>query len=1422
MYEKFKKLSQKIDYVPIGAFEEADIYFAKLEKKDVFSIGIELSYIPNLEEMKSFIETLNENFGFKTKIQFKYKTKDIKEDLYFNYVKYILDFFLKQNYISSQLTKEQFLIKEDKVNIKFFTQNGYNRFFEIINELKRALKMFGLNTNIYLSIIKNHNLILEDEEKANSLNFKLKENININKKGTKIINKNITSIKDAKDDFVNKEVNIEGMIFDRKDKKTKTGWNVIEFSVTDFDDAIYVTLLAGKTDKELELYDKFKPKQWVSVYGKLELNIYRQNQPEIKSKKLDIIKSKFKQKKDNAKIKRVELNMKTRMSTMDGIASPQDIINKAKEYGHKAVAIADSGSIQSFPAFFNSSKDIKAIYGISINVIDNKNGTVFNCKDSNQNIKDNTYIVFDLETTGLSPICHEIIEFGAIKLKNGVIIDRKQFFIKPKTPISDFTTNLTGITNEMLDNCIDEFVGIKEILDYFQDSVLIAHNAPFDMGFIYQKIDQYNLDEVNFTYIDTVAVAKILEPTAKRFNLEKVATRMGHKYDPSIAHRADYDAEVLTNVWLTMISKLRRSGVETLKQLEEKINDKIYESHFEKEITLLAKNNKGLKELFKIVSKASTEQYFKGPKIFWDQLSKSGNLLIGSGGIKSKLVDLMLTGTKKQIIKNISKYDYIELQPLKNFSHLISRGNIKKTELIEVIKFVIKEAKKQSKIIVATSDGRYLDEKDKLFHSVYINAKGLGGLRHYLFKYNETKPDYPVQHYMSTDEMLKEFEFLENKKLIEEIVITNSNLIADSIEKCIVIKDKLYTPKIPNSDEKLSEMVWKNAREKYGDKLPDIVKERIDKELSSIIKYGFSVIYYIAHKLVKKSLDDGYLVGSRGSVGSSIVATLSGITEVNPLPPHYVCKNCKKFEFYINGEYDCGYDLLDKNCSFCNKPYDKDGHNIPFETFLGFDANKVPDIDLNFSGDYQSIIHKEVKKEFGEYHSFRAGTISTVAEKTAFGFVKAWAEETNKSISKPFIEFIAKKVAGTKRTTGQHPGGIIVIPSEFDVEDFTPINFPANDKSADWLTTHFDFHAIHDNVLKLDLLGHDDPTAIRMLQKITGVNPKEIPYTDEKVISLFSSTKELNINPEDIFGEITGVMGIPEFGTKFVRGMLKTVKVKKFSDLVSISGLSHGTDVWTNNGEELVKKQGKGINDLISCRDDIMSDLINKGIDPLEAFTIMEQVRKGKSINKEQEQNMIKHNIEDWYINSCKIIKYMFPKAHATAYVQMAWKIAWFKIYYPLEYYATYFTTRADVFDIETFYSGAEEIKKKIIDFKSRRYKRGDDALSNKEVALIPIFEISLELYARGFNIGNISISESLANEWKISSDKKTLIPPFSCIDGLGESVAESIIKARKERPFISIEDLKLRTSLNKTSLKTLEDLGAFKDMEKTNQLSLF
>ncbi|MCK5866855.1 MAG: PolC-type DNA polymerase III [Mycoplasmataceae bacterium] len=1422
-----KKLCKEIEYKPGNEFVDSSISKATLVD-NIFVLDFEIREILPFEKMIVFLDHLNNNFKYKAKPSFEALHVEYDKENIIGYIGMIVDKFLGKPQLSKEILSCNIKVKENLVTIMTEDIIHEQRISSIKIDMQRVLRKFGFS-NIKLSIkFDDNNTHILDNELKNKiiLASKVMERTSEAKQDTQSIQyrprgfQKIEISELATTDFT--KVLTTGLIFKKEIKTTKTDFVICTLSITDYKDAVYVKMF-GKTLEEKTDFDRYKEGTYVEVAGNYAIDPFS-TQPTITlNKSPRIVKNASLNRDDDEPIKRVELSARTKMSTMDGVVSAKLLFERAEKWGHKAITIVDKDSLQSFPDFFYASKNstVKPIYGVTLSTINKNNGTIYWPKDNN--LENDTYVVFDLETTGLSPEYNEIIEFGAALVKGGQIIETKQFFIKPKGDVPEFTTKLTGITNDMVKNSPSEEESIIAIRDYLLKGTIVAHNANFDITFVNAKLAQYGHEAIEVPTIDSLATARLVLPEQKRFALRFVSKKYGVIYETEVAHRADYDANVLARVWMKMIYDLKELGINSQQELTNHYSDSLNNKKFTKEISLLAKNQKGLKELFKFTSTGLTVNFEKHPKIFVEDLEKRVDVLLGSGSLGSRLVERMFFGSKAQVIEEIKKYDYIEVQPPKNFIHFINRG-MKKEDVEDMISFVINEAKKANKIVVASGDVKYLDELDKIYHEVYISAKGLGGSRHKLFSYNEENPKYPIFNFLTTKEMREEFAFLSDVKLIEEIVVTNTNKIADMIEDIEVIKKDLYTPGFDDVDNKVNNFVYKTAREIYGDNLPKIVEDRIERELAPIKKYGFSVIYWISHILVSKSLQDGFLVGSRGSVGSSIVATFLNITEVNPLVPHYVCPKCKNSEFPESAAaLNSGFDLEDKLCPKCNIKYMKNGHNIPFETFLGFEADKVPDIDLNFSGEYQAIIHNEVKKIFGDKHAFRAGTISTVAEKTAFGYVKAWAEGRGKEISRPFTEFIAKGVAGTKRTSGQHPGGIIIIPSEFDVEDFTPINFPANDGNAAWKTTHFDFHAIHDNVLKLDLLGHDDPTAIRMLEKLTGIDArKDIPFSDPRIVSLFSSTKELGIEPKQISGEPTGAMGIPEFGTKFVRGMLKNATVKSFGDLISLSGLSHGTNVWTNNAEDLIKNQNLELNDVISCRDDIMVDLINKGVDPLLSFEIMEKVRKGKGITVEQEKILRENNVEDWYIGSLKKIEYMFPKAHATAYVMMAWRIAFFKLYHPMAYYATYFSTRSDVFDIHTVISSTAKIEEKLKDFISRRYKYGSEKTTNKEESLIPVFELVLEAKARGIKFSPISLDKSKAEDWVLDNENMMLIPPFTSLDGLGLAVAKSVIVAREESEFSSVEDFKKRTQINKTQLEKLEEMKVFGDMSKTNQISLF
>lgn len=1442
MKDAFIKFCQQINFDITYDIKDSRITKVDLiekNNKNFIDFQVKFFSIPYEEQLEEF-STKSISFFSPSEVifDFHFINKNYSKERVINFISFGIRYLFKKNifdYIKNE--NIDFDINQNELNFNFESIIDLTNFKNDI-DIDKILKLFNINDlkinilnstmNVFDSKIKKDVDTLEieykkmikqrDESKAlkEHSNKITQHNTNYNSRNKRICEIEIKDFYDTHEQFIQ----IKGKVFDIDKIITKTNLTIVSFFITDNEEAIVAKyyIPEGGDDK----FSFVKKDMNIIAIGEKKME-YNGNSYWLHLSKIEEVKQE--ERKDEAKDKRIEFSLRTSMSAMDGFMSPENILKYFKKFGHEAVAFTDLQNIQAFPDIYNNAKKIgiKPIYGCTFSVISKFHDFVLNLKH-NSNLKKEKYVIFDLETTSLNPRSGEIIEFGAVIVENQTIIKTIQFFVKPSKPISLFTTELTGISQKMLDEqskFTSQKEAIAEILNIFNDATLVAHNASFDIGFINEKMNQFGFGKLKNQIIDTLQVAKYIFPISASYRLEVVCKKLDIIYDPTIAHRADYDAKVLEQVWIKMIDILELKSITTFEQVYNIDEKWINEKKFSYDLTIYAKNQKGIKQLFELVSKSLTTNYFGGPRLFEEELEKidRSNLLIGPASINTKLVDVMQTGTKEKLKNEIRKWDFIGIPSPHLFSHLIARESFTKEELYSMLSETIKIANDNNKIVIAIGDVRYFDDEDKIAHTIYINTKGLEGKRHHLYKYNEHNPKYPNQKILSTNEMINEFKFLNDDELSYKIVVENTQylntLFDDNIE---IIKSKLYPPKFDNSEKKLVELVYENAHKIYGDELPELIKKRIERELEPINKYGFSVVYWISQKLVSKSLTDGYLVGSRGSVGSSIVATLSGITEVNPLIPHYVCKQCKFVEFVENAKTTSGFDLPSKLCSKCNIELDRNGQTIPFETFLGFDGDKVPDIDLNFSGDYQPIIHQEVRRLFGEDHTFRAGTISTVAAKTAFGFVKKYFEENNITKSNHYAAYLAKKIEGSKRTTGQHPGGIIIIPKEFDVEDFTPINYPANDISSNWKTTHFDFHAIHDNVLKLDLLGHDDPTAIRQLQKLTNVKMEDVSFSDEKVIKLFSSTEPLGIKPEDINGEKTGVLGIPEFGTKFVRRMLHVAKPTSFNDLINISGLSHGTDVWTGNAEELIK-QGKTLNEVISCRDDIMVYLMKKGIDPSLSFQIMEKVRKGKGLTTEDEKHLKENNIEQWYINSLNKIKYMFPKAHATAYVMMAWRIAWFKIYYPLEYYATFFTVRSDVFDLEGSVGSKQQIEARLNELEK---KQSSNKATQKENDLITVFEIINEMSARGIKISNIDLYKSDSTEWKIDYENKSLIPPFVVLDGLGEAAAKSIIEARKEKEFTSKDNLLKRTQINKTVLEKMEKLGILKDLETTDQMKLF
>jgi len=1162
--------------------------------------------------------------------------------------------------------------------------------------------------------------------------------------------------------------------------------------------------------------------KWVTIKGTIS---YNQFDKEDAIDLFDITPSERKDAviKDEEEVKRVELHAHTNMSAMDGISEVSDMVKFAASLGHKAIAITDHSAVQSFPdaqrtqaKLKDKGIDIKIIYGAEMNTAPRQLDTITNPSDVI--LKDATYVFFDLETSGLSCEFDDIIEFGAVKQVGNKEIDRIDILINPNHKISAFTTKLTKITNEMLADKPTIKEVLPQIIEFIGDSVLVAHNASFDIGFLSQALGH----KITNPTIDTLPLCRYLYTDEKRYNLGSLCRSKGIDYDEESAHRGDYDAEVLRDLYFSAI-------LPTLTSMQDDMPHRFLETMQSSQITrkmhpyhtnILVKNMVGMKNLFKIISIANTD-YFTAQALVPPHVidEHREGLLIGSSCARGEIFEVASTKTFDQLVKIMEWYDYIEIQPLDQYQILVDTEKVESIEKVErILNQIIKAAKVANKPIVATGDVHYIYESEAIAREVFISTPAIGGGYHPLFDFEHRVKKYPIQNYKTTKEMLDAFSYL-GKDEAYEYVVTNPNLIADMIEDCKPLKDKLYPPAIPHSDEELTDICYLNAHKMYGENLPEIVEARLKRELNCIISNGYSIMYVIAKKCVENSAKLGFMVGSRGSVGSSFVATCAGITEINPLKPHYRCPHCGYSDFSIDETvYRSGFDLPDKTCPTCGEKLYGDGHNIPFETFLGFDGDKVPDIDLNFSSLNQADSHLFIRDLFGADKVFRAGTISSAAEKTAFGYAKKYYESIGIEIRNAEAARIAKLCEGVKRTTGQHPGGLIVIPNDMDVYDFTPVGHPADDIDSEWLTTHFAFEAIHDNVLKLDMLGHVDPTVLRMLELITGIDPHTIPLNDPKVIAEFNGGEVLD-NPN-----LTSV-GLPEFGTSVARKILNDAKPTSFADLTKVAGIAHGTNVFFGNIRESILREECTIVDCIGCRDDIMLQLMAYGIEPLASFKTMEYVRKGKAKKDpaswpKVEELLKTHNVPDWYIDACHKIEYLFPKAHAAAYSMQSVRIAWYKLYYPLEFYAAYYTWRVDAYDIEAMQKGMPYIKEKFLELNSRI--SNNEKLSVKEKALFDFYEISVEMYQRGYSFSNISLEKSMDNDFVVDHENNQLIPPFKVLDGVGTNAGTSVVEARKNGNFVSKEDLIKRTKLNGTNIKLLEKLGVLKKLMDTDQLTLF
>ena len=1498
------------------------------------------------EEIKLYLKG-NNMFSLECYKQLKTKMEEYFHSSVFIYFEIIKDKSLYLNdYYKYFLPKTiSFFIDRLKINgnnnnyIVVYNQGEKQQIDTYLDNINNQLQKLGYEPlSVYLDLEEGKNILNQIKKETNNIELPKyvapKQNMLEPHKFER--RKKITTVEDEKvyygniigeetitnlSNIVSEENNlvVECKIFGVSVFESSTSnFKIITLKITDYTDSMYAKIFLTEAEELERLTKVLKNGMWVKIKGNTKVDRFANDELVFNVNAINVSEKCEEEIIDESEVKRVELHSHTMMSAMDAVCGVSkhgvDTIKQAIKWGHKALAITDHAGCQAFPNAYNMILDynkgkpkeerFKVIYGTELTLVDDNIEIV---KRSNDLVLlEQTYVVFDLETTGFNAASGDsIIEIGAVKLKDGEIIDKYDRLIKPPKPISERITNVTSITNEMVSDCGTEEEAIKEFLNWVGDLPMVAHNAKFDTSFVEMCYKKYNLGEFKNTVIDTLALSRVLDQDATRHGLSYITKRYGVEFDEESHHRGDYDALATGLVFHKMMKKLEGINIFKISDLEKLYSkDDIHKFGRTYHFNALVINKKGLKNLFKIISLANTKHFYKTARVLRSEIEElREGLLIGSGCYESEVFIEARSKSDAELRDIIGFYDYVEVQPPEVYSHLIQMGDFKdEKELEQNIEKIIKLTKETGKIIVATGDVHHIKREDKIYREIIINQKLPGGGLHPLARRDIV--EIPSQHFRTTNEMLEDFSFL-GKELAYEIVVENTNIVADMIEEVEVIIDTggiPFSPRIENSRDDVYKMVFDKAHSMYGDPLPYNIEERIaqelygdrilslvknymqknniddklfdstlheivnqgydkvfeltkdefmeelkekepdkltdeeyinletKKQLGGIIGGGFDVIYLIAEKLVKHSNDEGYLVGSRGSVGSSFVATMMGITEVNPLPAHYLCKKCKLSLFndedgnpYSLNYSASGYDLPDKICPNCKTPMSKEGQDMPFATFLGFNADKVPDIDLNFSGDNQASAHAYTKVIFGEDNVYRAGTIGTVAEKTAFGFVKGYFEKKGiENVHTAEIERLAVGCTGVKRTTGQHPGGIVVIPSYMDVYDFTPFQYPADDTTSVWRTTHFDYHAIDQDVLKLDILGHDDPTILRMLQDLSGIDVTTLPINDEKVLSLLSSPDALGVSPEAIKCEI-GTLGLPEMGTNFVINMLVKAKPKTFGELVKISGLSHGTDVWNGNAEDLIDNHICEFKEVIGCRDDIMVYLKNHGLKPKDAFKIMEFVRKGKPKKEpdkwlEWKKIMEDNNIPDWYIESCHKIQYMFPKAHACAYVMSAMRIAWFKVYQPLNYYATFFSIRVNDFDIETMIKGYDAIKLKIEDLENKGYE-----ITKKEDDVLEALKIALEATARGIKFSNIDLNKSDAIKFiKSETEENTLIPPFRSIDGLGDTVGKTICHERSDKEFLSIEDLQKRGKVSQTLIDKMKTMGILKDLPESNQLSLF
>ncbi len=1508
MQDKLTMLLKKINlqeankkYFSNGSLDK--IICNKNQDKYVFLINID-KVLP-VEVFFDFENLLRKTFRSAKSVEVKFTATNFDLKTLRDYYHHYMEIYSKNAPLLATFLDSNLVLENNKLIISVANKAEEMKFLSVKEDLKNKLESAGFDITIELAI---------DEEKAMAIrkeieNAKIAEIPVIHKKENPIIMGN--EIKNKMIDissltFEMDNVAIEAKVFG-KDlfESSKTDFKIITLKAYDGTDSMYCKIFCREASDFNNYNKRLKEGNWYKIKGYTKHDKYS-NEIVLNVRDINVSEKKDSVRTDDAKEKRVELHAHTKMSQMDGICDAKTLVKMAYKWGHRAIAITDHNGVQSFPDVYHTVCDInkskegepfKALYGAELTLIDDTVDIVL--RPTDDDLLKTTYVVFDFETTGFNAGgADSIIEVGAVKICNGEIVDRFSELINPGRKLPAKITEVTNITDDMLAGKDNEETVIKRFIQWYGNLPMVAHNAKFDVSFLKMAYKKYNLGEFTNTVIDTLELSRTMDNNFARHSLSALVKRYDVPWDENAHHRADYDAEGTALVFHKMLKKLEGMNFAKIIDLDKLVSkDEIHKYGNAYHVNLLALNRVGLKNLFKIISLANTKYLYKTPRILRSEIeAHREGLLVGSGCYESEIFKQARSKSDEELSNLINFYDYVEVQPVEVYDHLIQMNDFgTRAEIVSHLMKIIRVTKEAGKLVVATGDVHHIEPEDRIYREIIVNQKVPGGGRHPLARKNIQQ--IPSQYFRTTNEMLEAFSFLSEEEA-KEIVIDNPNKIADMAEVIEVIIETggiPFAPKIENCSEDTTDMVYNRAKEIYGDPLPYLIEERlaaelygdeplkaikyeleeegitgeeyekvlhsrlhkvmrgypsavrelmarvikkqnpniddvekeIDNRLTAIIGANFDVIYLISQKLVKKSNDDGYLVGSRGSVGSSLVATMMGISEVNPLPPHYVCKKCQKTIFdkedgeSLGSLYGCGYDMPDMYCPDCGEKMHKDGHDMPFATFLGLHADKVPDIDLNFSDLNQAAAHEYTKVLFGVDNVYRAGTIGTVADKTAFGYVKGYCEDKGIMMRTAEVERLAAGCTGIKRTTGQHPGGIVVIPRYMDVFDFTPFQYPADDVNSAWRTTHFDYHAIDQDVLKLDILGHSGPTKLRLIQDLTGVDVTTVPLDDKETMEIFTSTKSLGVRPEQIMSEV-GTLGIPEFGTPFTIGMVKKTKPKTFAELVKISGLSHGTDVWNGNAEDLIDNGIVPFSEVIGCRDDIMVYLMYNGLPAIKAFKIMEFVRKGKASKQpeqweEYKQDLQEAGIEQWYIDSCGKIKYMFPKAHAVAYVINAFRLAYYKVHRPGVYYYAQFSVEYTDFDIEAMIKGYETVKMRMTEITDKGF-----AASNKENNILECLKLALEALARGIKFAPIDIEKSDALYFVLSEDEKTLIPPFRTIDGLGDVVAKNIVAEREKAPFLSIEDLQKRAKISSPLIEKMRVMGILDGMDESSQLTLF